>query len=112
MSASGGYGPAAICAGIVSTQLLRVMPPARCSKQIMPARPLPRIRHSRLGRRPEVAGIYAMRPKDAARPDLRKGFPARARLEFDAWLFHPRSANSRLARAFRTQIVLDHCAAR
>ena len=63
---------------------------------------------------PDVAGMYALRPKglllDAG---FRKGFACLAPLglSFDAWLFHPQIGElTDLARAFPdTQIVLDHC---
>ena len=63
---------------------------------------------------PDVAGMYATRPKglllDAT---FRKGFACLAPLglSFDAWLFHPQIGElTDLARAFpETKIVLDHC---
>jgi predicted TIM-barrel fold metal-dependent hydrolase len=118
MSASGGYGPAAICAGIVSHVNLLLGEAARGVLEAEIAAGNGRfrgIRHSSpWDADPEVAGIYAMRPKglllDAA---FRKGFACLAplNLSFDAWLFHPQIDElTDLARAFPdTKIVLDHC---
>ncbi len=73
------------------------------------------IRHSAAwDAHPNVAGMYATRPKglllDSA---FRKGFACLAPLglSFDAWLFHPQIGElTDLAQAFPVaQIVLDHC---
>jgi predicted TIM-barrel fold metal-dependent hydrolase len=118
MSASGGYGPAAICAGIVSHVNLLLGEAARPVLEAEIAAGQGRfrgIRHSSAwDADPNVAGMYAKRPKglllDAT---FRKGFACLAPLglRFDAWLFHPQIGElTDLARAFPdTKIVLDHC---
>jgi predicted TIM-barrel fold metal-dependent hydrolase len=118
MSASSGYGRAAICAGIVSHANLLLGDAARPVLEAEIAVGNGRfrgIRHSSAwDADPEVAGIYATRPKglllDAT---FRKGFACLAPLglSFDAWLFHPQIGElADLARAFPdTTIVLDHC---
>jgi predicted TIM-barrel fold metal-dependent hydrolase len=118
MSASGGYGPAAICAGIVSHVNLLLGEAARPVLEAEIAAGQGRfrgIRHSSAWDADEnVAGMYATRPKglllDAT---FRKGFACLAPLglSFDAWLFHPQIGElTDLARAFPdTNIVLDHC---
>src|SRR6201988_5458033 len=118
MSASGGYGPAAICAGIVSHVNLLLGERARPVLEAEIAAGNGRfrgIRHSSAwDADANVAGMYATRPKglllDAT---FRKGFACLAPLglSFDAWLFHPQiGERTDLARAFPdTRIVLDHC---
>jgi len=118
MSASGGYGPAAICAGIVGHANLLLGESARAVLEAEIAAGGGRfrgIRHSSAwDADPDVAGMYALRPKglllDAG---FRKGFACLAPLglSFDAWLFHPQIGElADLARAFPdTPIVLDHC---
>jgi predicted TIM-barrel fold metal-dependent hydrolase len=118
MSASGGYGPAAICAGIVSHVNLLLGEAARPVLEAEIAAGQGRfrgIRHSSAwDADANVAGMYAKRPKglllDAT---FRKGFACLAPLglSFDAWLFHPQIGElADLARAFPdTKIVLDHC---
>src|SRR5271156_6957649 len=118
MSASGGYGPAAICAGIVGHVNLLLGEGARAVLEAEIAAGQGRfrgIRHSSAwDADPDVAGMYATRPKglllDAA---FRKGFGCLAPLglSFDAWLFQPQIGElTDLARAFPdTRIVLDHC---
>ena len=118
MSASGGYGPAAICAGIVSHVNLLLGDGARPVLEAEIAAGGGRfrgIRHSSAWDAEfEVAGMYAKRPKglllDAT---FRQGFACLAPLDlsFDAWLFHPQIGElTDLARAFPdTRIVLDHC---
>jgi predicted TIM-barrel fold metal-dependent hydrolase len=118
MSASGGYGPAAICAGIVSHVNLLLGDAARGVLEAEIAAGGGRfrgIRHSSpWDADAEVAGFYAARPKglllDAV---FRRGFACLAPLglSFDAWLFHPQIGElADLARAFPdTKIVLDHC---
>src|SRR3954453_14061806 len=117
-SASGGYGPAAICAGIVGHANLLLGESARAVLEAEIAAGGGRfrgIRHSSAwDADPDVAGMYALRPKglllDAG---FRKGFACLAPLglSFDAWLFHPQIGElADLARAFPdTKIVLDHC---
>jgi predicted TIM-barrel fold metal-dependent hydrolase len=118
MSASGGYGPAAICAGIVSHVNLLLGEAARPVLEAEIAAGNGRfrgIRHSSAwDADTNVAGMYANRPKGLLLdPTFRKGFACLAPLglSFDAWLFHPQIGElADLARAFpNTKIVLDHC---
>jgi predicted TIM-barrel fold metal-dependent hydrolase len=118
MSASGGYGNAEICAGIVGHVNLMLGEAARDVLEAEIAAGNGRfrgIRHSSLwDADPEVAGIYALRPKGLLLdPTFRKGFACLAPLglSYDSWLFHPQIAElADLARAFPdTRIVLDHC---
>ena len=118
MSASGGYGPSAICSGIVSHVNLLLGDGARpvLEAEIAAANGRFRgIRHSSAwDEDPNVAGMYANRPKHLLLdPTFRKGFACLAplNLSFDAWLFHPQIGElTDLARAFPdTKIVLDHC---
>jgi predicted TIM-barrel fold metal-dependent hydrolase len=118
MSASGGYGKALICAGIVSHVNLLLGQGARGVLEAEIAAGNGRfrgIRHSSAwDADANVAGAYATRPKglllDAT---FRQGFACLAPLglSFDAWLFHPQIGElTDLARAFPdTRIVLDHC---
>src|SRR6202046_1953114 len=118
MSASGGYGPAAVCAGIVGHVNLLQGEGARAVLEAEISTGQGRfrgIRHSSAwDADADVAGMYATRPKglllDAP---FRKGFSCLAPLglSFDAWLFHPQIGElADLARAFPdTRIVLDHC---
>jgi predicted TIM-barrel fold metal-dependent hydrolase len=118
MSASGGYGPAAICAGIVghANLLLGDRVKAVLEAEIAAGQGRFRgIRHSSAwDGEAAVASMYATRPKglllDAT---YRKGFACLAPLglTFDAWLFHPQLGDFvDLARAFPEQrIILDHC---
>jgi predicted TIM-barrel fold metal-dependent hydrolase len=118
MSASGGYGPARICAGIVGHANLLLGDGAREVLEAEIAAGNGRfrgIRHSSAwDADPEVAHMYATRPKGLLLdPAFRKGFACLAPLglSFDAWLFHPQIGDLvDLARAFPdTKIVLDHC---
>src|SRR5258707_788339 len=118
MSASGGYGPAAICAGIVGHVNLLLGEGARPVMEAEIAAGQGRfrgIRHSSAwDADPNVAHMYATRPKSVLLDStFRKGFACLAPLglSFDAWLFHPQiSELTDLARAFPdTRIVLDHC---
>ena len=118
MSASGGYGPAAICAGIVGHVNLLLGEAARPVLEAEIAAGGGRfrgIRHSSAwDGDADVAGMYATRPKGLLLdPTFRKGFACLAPLglSFDAWLFHPQIGElADLARAFPdTRIVLDHC---
>jgi predicted TIM-barrel fold metal-dependent hydrolase len=118
MSASGGYGPAQICAGIVSHANLLLGDGAKAvlEAEIVAGQGRFRgIRHSSAwDAEAAVASMYATRPKglllDAT---FRKGFACLAPLglSFDAWLFHPQLGEFvDLARGFPdTKIVLDHC---
>jgi predicted TIM-barrel fold metal-dependent hydrolase len=118
MSASGSYGPAAICAGIVSHVNLLLGDDARpvLEAEITAGNGRFRgIRHSSAwDADPDVAHMYATRPKGLLLdPTFRKGFACLAPLglSFDAWMFHPQiSELADLAHAFPdTKIVLDHC---
>jgi predicted TIM-barrel fold metal-dependent hydrolase len=63
---------------------------------------------------PNVAGMYASRPKNLLQDEIfHKGFACLGPLglTFDAWLFHPQIPElTALARKFPNQkIILDHC---
>ncbi len=118
MSASGGYGSAAICAGIVGHVNLLQGDGARGVLEAEIAAGGGRfrgIRHSSAWDGDlEVAGMYAKRPRGLLLDSkFREGFACLAPLDlsFDAWLFHPQIGElTDLARAFPdTKIVLDHC---
>jgi predicted TIM-barrel fold metal-dependent hydrolase len=118
MSASGGYGPAAICAGIVGHANLSLGEAARAVLEAEIAAGQGRfrgIRHSSaFDADPDVGHMYTTRPKGLLLdPTFRKGFGCLAPLglSFDAWMFHPQIGElTDLARAFPdTKIVLDHC---
>jgi predicted TIM-barrel fold metal-dependent hydrolase len=118
MSASGGYGPAAVCTGIVGHVNLLLGDGARPVLEAEIAAGQGRfrgIRHSSAwDADADVAGMYATRPKGLLLDStFRKGFACLAplSLSFDSWLFHPQIGElADLARAFPdTRIVLDHC---
>jgi predicted TIM-barrel fold metal-dependent hydrolase len=118
MSASGSYGKAQICAGIVSHVNLLLGDAAKPVLEAEIAAGGGRfrgIRHSSAwDADPDIAHMYATRPKGLLLdPAFRKGFACLASLDlsFDAWLFHPQLGElADLARAFPdTRIVLDHC---
>ena len=118
MSASGGYGPAAVCAGIVGHVNLLLGDAARevLEAEISAGQGRFRgIRHSSAwDADPNVAHMYATRPKGLLLEEaFRQGFAhlAPLGLSFDAWLFHPQIAElTDRARTFPdTRIVLDHC---
>jgi predicted TIM-barrel fold metal-dependent hydrolase len=118
MSASGGYGAAEICAGIVGHANLLLGDGARAVLEAEIAAGQGRfrgIRHSSAwDADPEIAHMYAARPKGLLLdPTFRKGFACLAplALSFDAWMFHPQIGDLiDLAHAFPdTKIVLDHC---
>jgi predicted TIM-barrel fold metal-dependent hydrolase len=118
MSASGGYGRAAVCAGIVGHVNLLLADGAKAvlEAEIVAGQGRFRgIRHSSAWDADAgVAGMYATRPRGLLLdPAFRKGFACLAPLglSFDAWLFHPQIGElADLARAFPdTRIVLDHC---
>jgi predicted TIM-barrel fold metal-dependent hydrolase len=118
MAASGGYGPALICAGIVSHVNLLLGDGAKpvLEAEIIAGQGRFRgIRHSSAyDADPDIAHMYATRPQGLLLDStFRKGFACLAPLDlsFDAWLFHPQlSEFVDLARAFPdTRIVLDHC---
>jgi len=116
MSASGGYGTAAICAGIVGHANLSLGDGARAVLEAEIAAGQGRfrgIRHSSAwDADPDVGHMYTTRPKGLLLDStFRKGFACLAplNLSFDAWLFHPQISDLvDLARAFPdTKIVLD-----
>jgi predicted TIM-barrel fold metal-dependent hydrolase len=118
MSASGGYGTAAVCAGIVGHVNLLLGDAAKAVLEAEIAAGGGRfrgIRHSSAWDADEnVAFMYATRPKGLLLDStFRRGFACLAPLglSFDAWLFHPQMGElTNLARAFPDQkIVLDHC---
>src|ERR1700727_2446906 len=118
MSSSGGYGPAAICAGIVGHANLLLGEDARGVLEAEIAAGNGRfrgIRHSSPWDADKaVAGIYAERPKGLLLdPPFRKGFACLAPLglSYGSWLFfHQLGEFADLARAFPdTRICLDHC---
>src|ERR1700750_2365281 len=118
MAASGGYGKALICNGIVSHVNLLLGDAAKgvLEAEITAGNGRFRgIRHSSAwDADPDVAHMYATRPKALLLDStFRKGFAhlAPLGLSFDAWLFHPQIGElTDLARAFPdTKIVLDHC---
>ena len=118
MAASGSYGKALICNGIVShvNLLLGDAAKAVLEAEITAGNGRFRgIRHSSAwDADPNVAHMYATRPKGLLLDStFRKGFACLAPLglSFDAWLFHPQlNEFVELARAFPdTRICLDHC---
>jgi predicted TIM-barrel fold metal-dependent hydrolase len=118
MAASGAYGKALICAGIVGHVNLLLGDGARAVLEAQIAAGNGRfrgIRHSSAwDADKEVAGFYANRPKGLLLDStFRKGFACLAPLglSFDAWLFYPQlNEFIDLARAFPdTRICLDHC---
>jgi predicted TIM-barrel fold metal-dependent hydrolase len=118
MSASGGYGPAAVCTGIVGHVNLLLGDGAKAVLEAEIAAGQGRfrgIRHSSAwDADANVAFMYATRPKGLLLDStFRKGFACLAPLglTFDAWLFHPQIGElTDLACAFPDQqIVLDHC---
>lgn len=118
MSASGGYGKALICAGIVSHVNLLLGDAAKPVLEAQIAAGGGRfrgIRHSSAwDADPNIPGNYSMRPKELLLDStFRKGFACLAplNLSFDAWLFHPQIGElASLASAFpETRMVLDHC---
>lgn len=118
MSASGGYGPAAICAGIVGHANLLLGDGAKPVLEAEIAAGQGRfrgIRHSSAwDAEADVAGMYASRPQGLLLDStFRRGFACLAPLglSFDSWLFHPQIGElTDLARAFPdTKIMLDHC---
>jgi predicted TIM-barrel fold metal-dependent hydrolase len=115
MSASGGYGPAQVCAGIVGHADLRLG--ARVDT-VLEAHlragggRFRGIRHSSARNDARPLPANAPMPGLLADADFRAGFARLAPhgLSFDAWLHHPQIDElTALARAFPdTAIVLDH----
>ena len=117
-AASGGYGAARICEGIVGHANMLLGSEARgvLEAEVKAGNGRFRgIRHSSAwDGDPAVAGMYASRPKNLLQDEtFRKGFACLAPLglTFDAWLFHPQLPElTALARKFPDQkIILDHC---
>lgn len=117
-SASGGYGPAAVCAAIVGHADLLLGDEVKpvLEAQIKAGNGRYRgIRHvSPWDADPAVAGNYINHPQQLlSDPQFRKGFACLGLLglTFDAWLFHPQIPElTDLARAFPNQpIIMDHC---
>ena len=118
MSATGAYGPAAVCAGIVGHVNLLLADSARPVLEADVAAGNGRfrgIRHvSAWDADKDIAGVLAKgRAGLLLDTDFRKGFACLAPLglTFDAFLFQPQIDElTDLARAFPdTGIVLDHC---
>jgi predicted TIM-barrel fold metal-dependent hydrolase len=118
MAASGGYGKALICNGIVSHVNLLLGDAAKAVLEAEIAAGGGRfrgIRHSSAwDADPNVAHMYATRPQGLLLDQtFRKGFACLGPLglSFDAWLFHPQlNEFVDLAHAFPdTRICLDHC---
>ena len=119
MSASGSYGNAMICAGIVGHVNLLLGEGAKAVLEAEIAAGGGRfrgIRHSSAwDADPNVAGMYATRPKGLLLDTtFRKGFACLAPLDlsFDAWLFHPQIGElTDLARAFPDTSCTARCRA-
>jgi predicted TIM-barrel fold metal-dependent hydrolase len=118
MAASGAYGKALVCHGIVGHTNLLLGDGAKAVLEAEIAAGNGRfrgIRHSSPWDADKaVAGIYAERPKGLLLdPTFRKGFACLAPLglSYDSWLFfHQLGEFADLARAFPdTRICLDHC---
>src|SRR6201988_983569 len=118
MSGSGGFGPAAGCAGIVGHANLLLGEGSRAVLEAEISAGQGRfrgIRHSSAwDADANVAGMYATRPRGLLLDStFRKGFACLSPLglSFDAWLFHPQIVGlAHLDRVFPdTRIVLDHC---
>jgi L-fuconolactonase len=120
MSASGGYGPSRICAGIVgfANLLLGAEVDRVLEAHLAAARERFRgVRQSTASDADDTIRSMPIRiPKGLMlEPRFREGFSRLARfgLSFDAWLYHPQIPElADLARAFpETTIVLDHIGA-
>jgi len=117
MSASGGYGPTKVCAGIVGHVNLMI---GAAAGAVLDAHiqagggRFRGIRHiSAWDPDPVIMNPAYQPPEDMlARPEFRAGFAELGKrgLSFDAWLYHPQIQwLTGLARAFpETPIVLDH----
>ena len=117
MSASGGYGPTRVCAGIVGHVKLMIGEEARDVLQAHVQAGGGRFRGIRhitsWDPDPVIMNPAYQPPEDIFfRDDFRRGFAQLAPLgmTFDAWLYHPKIPDlTALARAFpETPIVLDH----
>jgi len=118
MSASGGYGPAAICAAIVGHVDLRLGARAAAVLEAEISAGNGRFRGIRQmsawDEDPAIAGVLANHPSHLlADPQFRQGFACLEPLglSFDALVFQPQIGELQdLARAFpATTIVVDHC---
>jgi predicted TIM-barrel fold metal-dependent hydrolase len=115
MSASGGYGPTEICAGIVGHADLRL---GAAVREVLEAHiraggdRFRGIRHSSPWDRSVIRPTNVPDPRLLADPAFREGFAQLAPLglSFDSWLYHPQIDElTDLARAFPdTAIVLNH----
>lgn len=115
MSASGGYGPTHICAGIVGRADLRLGAAAREVLEVLIRAGGGRFRGIRyITAHDDVVRRPANNPDPGILGDarFREGFAQLAPLglSFDAWLYHPQIDElTALARAFpETAIVLNH----
>ena len=117
MSASGGYGPARVCAGIVGTAPLRIGKAVGAVLDAQIAAGGGRFRGIRLGAAwdpdPAVPNHRTRPPQHLfLQDDFRAGFAELGPrgLTFEAWCYHPQIPDvTALARAFPgTTIVLDH----
>jgi len=117
MSASGIYGPARACAGIVGHADLRAGSSVAAVLEAHVAAAGGRFRGIRQSASydadPNVLGMLAhTEPHRFLSPDFRKGFAELAKLglSFDAWLLEPQLPEViDLARAFpQTSIIIDH----
>ncbi len=115
MSASGGYGPARVCAGIVghADLTLGAAAGAVLDAHIRAGGDRFRgIRHTNAWESSVPRPTNAPRPELLADSDFRAGFAELAPrdLSFDAWMYHPQIPElTALARAFPdTRIVLNH----
>jgi predicted TIM-barrel fold metal-dependent hydrolase len=117
MSASGGYGPTRVAAGIVGSADLRlgddVVPVLEAHLAAAPTR-FRGIRHSAAWHESPEINNAPSRPAQGMllSEEFQKGFAHLARfgLSFDAWLYHNQIGDvAGLARAFPdTTIILDH----
>ncbi len=115
MSASGGYGPTVICAGIVGHADLRLGAEVNAVLDAHERAGGGRFRGIRhIAARDATMPITAATPEAGllADPAFRSGFAQLAprNLSFDAWLYHPQLPElTALARAFpETTIILNH----
>ena len=120
MSASGGYGPTRVGAGIVGTADLTIGARVEDVLRAQIMRAGDRFKGIRYAagwedKTPEVHNSHTNPPPHLYRDHakFREGFAVLKKLglTFDAWLYHPQLADvTDLARAFPEQpIVMDHC---
>lgn len=115
MSASGGYGPTQVCAGIVGHADVRLGAAVRAVLEAHLRAGGDRfrgIRHTNAWEASVPRPSNAPQPELLADADFRAGFAQLAPLglSFDAWMYHPQIPElTALARAFPdTAIVLNH----